>query len=210
MRNALFFVIGLAGAIAGWYFWAGGREQVQHALPDTPTLGARGPEVIHDRDGRAFYRVRGDDLEQRAIEACFELDNRELKIVTETGEGLKFCCRVRGRAECDHPEQPNQPKPVEVPPGPATIVGADGRPLAAEAALQALDARTASVHFGPGTRVSGIDPQGKPGAIDADAYTRAMAEGWAMQVGDLYCRLKSAPRPVARTIRRSTERFECW
>jgi hypothetical protein len=65
-----------------------------------------GPEVIHDPAGRAWFRIRGSDADQQAIEACFKMGDRELRY-SESWENkedrVAFCCAPRGSNECDKP-----------------------------------------------------------------------------------------------------------
>lgn len=61
------------------------------------------PEVIHNTDGVPFYRLRGEDAEQQAIETCYELGNRQIRYGGLGSDPVIFCCAPRGSDECDRP-----------------------------------------------------------------------------------------------------------
>lgn len=68
------------------------------------------PEVVHDADGSAWYRTKGDDGVQQSIEACVKLGDRQMVpglLPTDGESNWSFCCAPRGApthaAVCDKP-----------------------------------------------------------------------------------------------------------
>jgi hypothetical protein len=210
MRNSAWILVGIAAAGALFYVFGGGRELL--AGTQLPGARGRGPELIHDRDGRAWFRIRGDDAEQRAIEACFDLENRELRVGGVSDGSVKFCCRVRGRHDCDRPEQTMPPVADNDGGHQARVRFVDdrGREVPADKVLEGLDARTAHVEFEQGARLDAVDPAGTRTSLGSDQYNRAVLEGWGIRVGSLFCRLKNVSDPQPRPIKKTTEKFECW
>lgn len=76
-------------------------------------LGLGEPEVVHDLEGATWYRIRGEDSFQQAIEACHDLAKRTM-VPGSLGLGIPsdpnvmlFCCGRRASPDagvrCDKP-----------------------------------------------------------------------------------------------------------
>jgi hypothetical protein len=101
-RKRAVIVAGCATAVVLSTAWAAGWLE---------RLGE--PEVVHDINGGAWYRIRGEDNFQRAVEACYALQQRTVvpgAIVpgapSEDNQTV-FCCGRRASPEsgvnCDKP-----------------------------------------------------------------------------------------------------------
>jgi len=72
----------------------------------------RGPAVVHDAAGTPWYRARGEDAAQEAIDTCARMNGRTViyddaalvaRARGKSTSGERYCCARLRASECDQP-----------------------------------------------------------------------------------------------------------